>query len=357
MPKYKWMISKVGLFLALVSSGVSASDWQPTVETVTKEVIRPGYAHLASSFEALGKQADGFCTQPSEASYQQVQAAWKEAILAWMGVSWIHFGPISSGSARFDIQIWPIRKGITHKKVQSLLANTQLSTEDVDKSGVSVRGLTGSEYLLFSGSGGQLAQYQDESAKNRCIILGQAIANGHKSALALSKAWQTEEVISPFKQGVDMLDQAKEFESSASIVWNALLSEIEFIQLRKLEGPVNPHAKKAKPTQAESWRSEHSFNNIKHGLESLKQLYVLGFQKAIASQSAEMNTKVIQGFDQLIAEVAGFEQPMVLMLKDSSGRDRLKAYDRKVHEFYSFLRNDVTPLTGFVLGFNANDGD
>jgi predicted lipoprotein len=334
-----------------------ATDWQPTVERVTNEVIRSGYHELESALGEFQTQAEAFCQKPTEQTYQTTQQAWREAMLAWMGVSWIQFGPISSGTGRFDLQIWPIRKGITHEKIQTLLADADLSAETIRSAGVSVRGLTGAEYLLFSGSGGQLNHYQDETAKNRCLILTQAIQNARQTASGLRQAWDTEQVITPYQQGVDMLDASNKINSAASILWNALLSEIEFIQLRKLEGPINPYAKKAKPTQAESWRSQHSFNNLERGLVELKRVYTLGFQSVIQSQDSELNSRVVKRFDQLIGQVAQFKEPMVLMLKTEEGRNALKAFDKQVHDFYLFMRTEVSPKTGFVLGFNANDGD
>lgn len=343
--------------MVFIATPAFSADWQPSVASVTNDIIRPSYAKLTNSFDSLLSASEKLCSSPTQDNFQATQSAWRQTMQAWMGVSWIHFGPISAGSSRFDIQLWPIRKGVTHKRVQALLANAELTSEQVDESGVSVRGLTGSEYLLFSGSGGQLSDYQDASKKNRCMILQQSIKNGLLSAQALLKAWQTKDVIAPYKQGVDMLDDTKVYESSASIIWNALLSEVEFIQLRKLEGPINPHAKKAKPTLTESWRSLNSLANIQYGLETLKQIYSVGFGETVAAENSDLNNHVLSEFDQLISEVKGFKQPMFMLLKESAGRDRLIALDKRVHQFYMLLRNDVTPLTGFTLGFNANDGD
>ncbi|MFC3149542.1 imelysin family protein [Litoribrevibacter euphylliae] len=352
----KLLASSCVLFFSL-SGSAYAQDWRSSVESVTKGVIQPGYQSLEVAFGRLEAQSQAFCAEPKQATYETAQQAWREAILAWMDVSWIHFGPVSTTSARFDIQIWPIRKGITHKKVQALLALPEVTAQDVVHAGVSVRGLTGSEYLLFSGSGGTLAHYQDETATNRCRVLIEAVKASHKTIESLNAGWQTDKVITPYYQGVDMLDRTKESASAASIVWNALISELEFIQLRKLEGPLNPHAKKAKPTAAESWRSLHSFENITRGLTTLKRVYQAGYQAVVASQNKALDKQVILGFDQLIQRLSSFEQPLKEMLKNDAGREQLKAFDAEVRGFYELLRNQVTPLTGFVLGFNANDGD
>lgn len=352
----KLLVSACVLFSSM--SAISyAQDWKPSVESVTTEVIQPGYQGLSAAFGHLKEKGAAFCAEPKQTTYKAAQQAWRDAMLAWMDVSWIHFGPISTTGARFDIQIWPIRKGVTHKKIRSLLAQPKLTALDVKQAGVSVRGLTGTEYLLFSGSGGELAHYQDDSVHNRCKILAEAINTSYKTINELNASWQTEQAITPYYQGVDMLDRTQEFSSAASIIWNALVSEIEFIQLRKLEGPINPHAKKAKPTAAESWRSLHSFENIARGLTVLKQVYQAGYQSAVSDKDEALNKEVIAGFDQLIQAVSLFKQPMKIIVKNPEGREQLKSFEAEVRSFYDTLRNRVTPLTGFVLGFNANDGD
>jgi len=361
------------VFVSLITIGqLQAADWTESVSTVTNDVIRPGYQALEASFSKLESSAFGFCAkspaQMSEIDYLAVREAWKEAILAWMQVSWIQFGPVSSGTPRFDIQIWPIRKGITHKTVQRLLKDPELNAEKVYQAGVSIRGLTGSEYLLFSGSGGKLSQYQqdavfpDLSISNRCLILKGAVSNASKTAEQLASAWQSEDVITPFTRGVDMLDSdpkdpSKVYGSAASVLWNALLAEIEFIQLRKLEGPLNLHGKKAKPTQSESWRSLHSFDNIQAQLGLLRKVYQLGFEEVVKTKDTELNKRVLSGFEGLSDQLKRFEQPIKLLLKDPQGRADIAKFRDQIQAQYILMRSDVTPITGFVLGFNANDGD
>ena len=365
-------------FVSLLSIGqlsigqLQAADWTASVSKVTNEVIRPGYQALEDSFGHLESSVSTFCAQPpgkmSEVDYLAVREAWKEAMFAWMQVSWIQFGPVSSGTPRFDIQIWPIRKGITHKTVQRLLKDPELSDTKIYQAGVSIRGLTGSEYLLFSGSGGKLSQYKEDtifpgaSSSNRCQILKGAVSNAHQTVAQLNKDWQTGGVISPYTQGVDMLDSdpkdpAKIYNSAASILWNALLAEIEFIQLRKLEGPLNIHGKKAKPTLAEAWRSLHSFENIQSQLVLLKGIYQTGFEALVNSKDSKLNERVLKSFDQLSKQLESFDQPMKEMLKDQEGREKIAGFRDQIQTHYTLLRSDVTPITGFILGFNANDGD
>ncbi|GAA3932229.1 imelysin family protein [Litoribacillus peritrichatus] len=344
---------------AISTHAMASGDfWQPAVDTVSASVIKPGYSGLASNLSLLGKEVDAFCADPSEQTMAKARFAWKQSILSWMEVSWVHFGPVSNGSTRFDIQIWPIRKGITHKTVNTLVAmGDELKAEDIDQKGVSIRGITGSEYLLFSGSGGQLKHYQAADAKQRCMVLKRSVENSLVSVNKLNKDWQSPSVLAPFKMGVDMLDATKEYESAASIVWNALLSELEFIQLRKLEGPLNEHGKKAKPTFAESWRSLHSFENIAHQLATLKQVYTFGFEPMIKASDAALNQQVVSSFDQLQMTLSGFKQPLKKLVATEDGRQQLIAFRDEIRKLYTLLRNQVTPLTGFVLGFNANDGD
>ncbi len=351
------------LFVFTLCSSFSMSifadeAWKKPVQRVTEDVIQSGYKSLAENFKVLEKKTDLFCTGPTEINLEETRGAWRKLILSWMEVSWVHFGAVSNGSTRFDIQIWPIRKGITHKTVNKLIAQgDQLLDSDIDQAGVSIRGITGSEYLLFSASGGKLKHYSEGSGKARCQVLKRSIANGYSSAEKLSALWSNSSIIAPYYKGVDLLDATKEYESAASIVWNALLSELEFIQLRKLEGPINEHGKKAKPTYAESWRSLHSFQNITHQLDVLKRVYSFGFSAHIRSMNKDLDKEIVNNFDLLHQQVVAFQQPMKLSLSDQHLREKLLIFRDSIHSQYSLLRNKATPLTGFVLGFNANDGD
>lgn len=348
---------------ALVDSSAS-QDWQTTVRTVKTHFIASGYQELAHSLAQLSEGVMAFCESPNDQGYQQAQLLWRRSMLNWMAVSWVHFGPISVATERFDIQIWPIRKGITHKTIKRLLARgDQLTVKEVQDAGVSVRGLTGSEYLLFSNSGGLLSHYQASDqqasqsmmAKARCMILQQAVEQSLNTAVSLSERWAVESDLAPFKAGVDVLDVNDPIASSASVIWNALLAEIEFIALRKLEGPINPYGTKAKPTGVEVWRAQYSIQNIKRQIGVLKRLYNDGFASQIADSM--LNKQVMMGFNQILASLEAFDTSLFEALKTEQGRDQAKALNALVNELYRLLREEVTPKTGFTLGFNGNDGD
>lgn len=369
----KKLLVVLSLSTPLLPMQLEASEWNGSVENITRDIIQPGYQTLNSAFGDLATKVETFCAQPNDQTYQRARAAWRNAMLSWMNVSWIQFGPISSGTGRFDIQIWPVRKGITHKTVQSLLKRSDLDSISIEQAGVSIRGLTGSEYLLFSGSGGLLEHYQsgsrvselkpfeskvsEFSVTNRCLILSEAVSNARKTSERLADSWIVDNAIQPYHQGMDLLDQADPEGSAASILWNALLAEVEFIQLRKLEGPLNLHGKKARATYAESWRSLHSFLNIGHQLKVLKGIYISGFSAKIRQTDEGLNQQVLEQFDRAHSELQSYPEPMKLMLKTEDGREKVMVLHTLMSDLYTLLREEVTPLTGFVLGFNANDGD
>lgn len=355
------MVVYTGVSLA---EGSAQQDWQTTINTSKQDFIAPGYKSLASSLAELLKGVEQFCVSPNESEYRQAQQLWKRSMLDWMSVSWVHFGPISTATERFDIQIWPIRKGITHKTMKRLLARgDELTVKEIQDAGVSVRGLTGSEYLLFSSSGGLLSYYQNiddatEQKKQihaRCMILKEAVNQSYKTALSLSERWAVGSDVAPFKAGVDVIDAEAPVTSAASVVWNALLAEIEFIALRKLEGPINPYGNKAKPTTVEAWRARYSLENIKSQIDLLQQLYIKAFAEQVAD--SQLNAKVEEGFNEVKVQLNAFDVSLFEALKTAQGRKQAKALEASINALYHILREDVTPKTGFVLGFNGNDGD
>jgi uncharacterized protein len=120
------------------------------------EVIRPGYAALATTTGALKDKMGALCKQPSADALDRAKSAFADAVDAWSKVEILRFGPVTRDQ-RYE-RLYP--KGIGLQEVQDVLAKHENSVtlpDELAAKSAALQGLPALEYLLYGEGGPKLS--------------------------------------------------------------------------------------------------------------------------------------------------------------------------------------------------------
>lgn len=342
-----------------LSTGKTAVDWQSyNLETLNDDIL-PAYQRFASSAETLEAAGRALCQSPTEERLQSAQAAFRNTLNDWQGVSHLQFGPVTYLMRNYSIEYWPDRKGIGRKQLRDTLAlpaDTPLDQQFFHEASISIKGLPALEQLLFAEDA--LSDLKGEGLHCR---LTQAIAeNLSGMAGGIYGDWQREGMALAESPATDDEGEADEgaIPPFSVDLMKSMVEPIELIRDTKLiavmgKGPDNTY-----PHRAESWRSEQSLSNIRKNLEAAYALFE-GERSGVDQllrQSGNMDLAVAieQQFELLDAQLDPLGDSLTAALTDHYSEltrlvQSLKTLDN--------LLTQATQTLGVQLGFNSRDGD
>ena len=100
-------------FLSPVSRAARAEvDHAAIARAALQDVIRPGFAGLAESADALGGEIEALCREPSAESIEDAKNAFASAVAEWSKVEILRFGPILQDHRYERLFYWPDPKGL-----------------------------------------------------------------------------------------------------------------------------------------------------------------------------------------------------------------------------------------------------
>ena len=97
------------------------ADHAAIAKASLEQYIRPGYAHLAESTEALNQSVTALCRTPSEAALKDAKEAFAATVQAWSMVEPIRFGPVAEQHRYERIFYWPDPKGLGARQMREAL--------------------------------------------------------------------------------------------------------------------------------------------------------------------------------------------------------------------------------------------
>jgi hypothetical protein len=137
------------------STAYSKVDHAAIARASLTEVIRPGYAALATTTGALKDKMGALCKQPSADALDQAKSAFTGAVDALSKVEILRFGPITQDQRYERLFHWPDPKGIDLQEVQDVLAKHENSVtlpDELAAKSAALQGLPALEYLLYGES-------------------------------------------------------------------------------------------------------------------------------------------------------------------------------------------------------------
>lgn len=349
------MIRLSGLVPALVLPALFAApalgapgDYQPDHADIAKRavegVILPGYQRFHDAAAALESEAQN-CDE------ERTAAAYHSAFDAWMGVSYLNFGPAEAEGRMLAIAYWPDDEGRTPRALGELIATEDPVVDDAAAfAGVTVaaRGLFALDYLLFdetmSGEG---------TPAYRCRLT---------VAIARDLSRISGEILAEWKGGYGALMETAGAEGnlayltpeeSTQALYNAAIGALDATLNLRMER-TGWNSRTPQPLRAEAWRSGRSLRNIGLSLAAMKELYETAFSPYV-DELTDMLTR--ENLDQAIRAARSVQPPLTETILDPEQRPAVMAmvgaaYALQMRSFH-FLR---LPLQ-IGRGFSTLDGN
>lgn len=319
--------------------------------------VLPRFSSLA---KASGKLADDL-KRACEGDAKAAAAAKKDfagAALAWAGVEFLRFGPMSEVGRpeRFDFS--PDPRGVARRQVAALIAKrdaTALDPATLAKKSAAVQGLSAIELLLFGDA--HPITGTDEEARYRCQLARTMAQSTQTLAEQILTEWQGDggwrrRMIEPRADDA----RYKSAEEPAADFVRALITGLQMIQDREVTPMLA--ATPDKPARLPFARAGLSKGYLASGVASTAALYeALGLGRGMPAEKAWMPRWVSAAFERLARDGPPAVEGMG-RAKDNSDRAReLRMIRFHIDGIRKLVGREIAPQAGLTIGFNELDGD
>ena len=363
------VVRKFGGWLGLCSlvmvSGLAACKEnlppdQRWLATASEQIVAE-HETMARLTEKAYKQAQSFCQQPTEKGLAKMQARWRDGMDSWQRLQWVRFGPISKNNEDWKLQFWPDKKNILQRKVQVILEGTDpITLDSLAHASVVVQGFSAQELLLFDTNFAQVERFPGR----QCDLLLATTGLTANVAKGLTDGWKDKAWLQTWLNPKTAPAGETAAQTRDGELLDALLAQVEKIKADKFGEPMGQKTRDKKPNGyfAESWRSQHSLNNIHNNLHALQQLstpksgYGL-YQYLRDRQQPEVADELVIKLDNINLALQQISVPLQEAVKDPAMQEPLQQVFASLSEMASFIKKKLAPALGLSLGFNSNDGD
>lgn len=138
--------------IALCGSPAAAKDAQShsaIVQATLDQHVLPHFRALRAAAAHLPEKVSHVCQTGDDGAREVLTTAFRNTVLAWAGVAYIRFGPLSVDSRRERMSFWPEPRGIVNRKLRQFLASNDTAAADaISKQSAAVQGLPALEMLI-----------------------------------------------------------------------------------------------------------------------------------------------------------------------------------------------------------------
>lgn len=329
------------------------------VEGAIENAIRPGFAQLQDSAEALTDAAKLLCESPSTDTLAAARERFAALVTAWSRVELVTIGPLADDHRAERFLFWPDRKGIALKQVQSLLSTEDpTATAPLTLAGksVAVQGLGALEYALYGTGADSLAT---SAGAYRCAYVSAASQGLSTIAADLEVGWQDEAGISQSLTypGPDRTDYRSSTEVLEELV-GLLAHGTELVRDQRLLSFMGRDGAAPKPKSALFWRSGLTVSALRADFAGLRALYEGAELGAyVPEEAADVTQKVRAAFDAVDAAAAAVSLPVEHALADPAQKPALESLVAESKVLQDLLSEDLPSALGLSVGFSSLDGD
>ena len=119
------------------------------VQTTLEQHILPHFAALRTAAAQLPEDVASTCRTGDDGAREKLTTGFRNTVLAWAGVSFVRFGPMSVDSRRERLSFWPDPRGIVNRQLRQVLASSDMAVADsITKQSAAVQGLPALEVLI-----------------------------------------------------------------------------------------------------------------------------------------------------------------------------------------------------------------
>ncbi|MAZ88596.1 MAG: hypothetical protein CL693_13230 [Cellvibrionaceae bacterium] len=341
----------IGLVACLSACAPSTPEQRLLID-VNEKLITPLYTDLAVSSRDLASATATVCGD--NRSLDTLQTPWRDVMTAWQKAQTIQFGPIREHNLAWEFQFWPDKKNLIAKKLRPLLSQAEQQTQQtLSQASVVTHGLPAMEYLLFDDSAKQRA---DDKA--RCALLTLMANNLATTSQQLQQQWQAYQPLL-LSASPDNTEFPTE-KHAVAVVIDSFLSQTEQMSGRKLTMALglNTKSQRVNPYFLESWRSQHSKENLLANLAAIKSLMTeAGLSRYLAEQGQQALADNIQSaLSDTQAQLTAMTQPLFEQMNQQN-TETTAAVQQGLEALTRHFKVDIPNALGIQLGFNNNDGD
>lgn len=356
----KSMPAFVALVLALpvtAHTQTQSSSLYSVAQRVLSNYIEPATNRFLGATETLRTELHQACSGGASSTTPRMTKAFNDVVLAWSGLSFLRFGPLVQDNRYERIFFWPDPRGLVYKQTASLLKeNTPRTAQDVSSHSVAVQGLPALEYLLFAQGG--LVQQQAIEGSARCDLAGAIAANLQNQAQLLKRQWSSHGDFG--KLFVEPGQTNPVYRTSIEVnneLIKAVSTGLQFVMQVQLAPALRSEQQAVDVRRLPFWRSGVSPSYVSGQFQGMKQLILAAnYQQTTSEHSwivdalaSELERAAQVSKRLAIADQQRMQQgPLYQGLHLAS----LVATNAK-----SLLEQDLAPVLGVSIGFNALDGD
>ena len=347
MRRAGWLLM-VTVVLAACSSGPSR---QAVIGDLAQSVAVPGFQAVASRVDALDMAVVLLCADPSAATLQDAQTAWRETRAAWMRTTPFWFGPVTGRSR--TLLDWGM---VDPERLEQVISERDSTTAEDAREFLpaTVRGLGAVELLLFHGPPEEVVAALRE--RQRCEYLMAITRVAADEARAISEEWSGSYAQRVAGDGADALseDDAVNFAAGTQVHLLKRLADME----------VGPALGTTSPTPLidaiPGAGAGHDTEDYRQQVGGIRDLYLGpsgddGLTAVVRARSADADDRVRVALDEAVSAIDAVEGSM---------KDAATAYAPEILLVYQKLKHlqliwntEVVSLLGVTVGFTDADGD
>jgi predicted lipoprotein len=337
------------------------ADHAAIAKASLEQYIRPGYAHLAESTEALNQSVTALCRTPSEAALKDAKEAFAATVQAWSLVEPIRFGPVAEQHRYERIFYWPDPKGLGARQVREALDKedaTVTEAASLSAKSVALQGLPALEYLHYGDDAGTLAKGGGK-ATFRCRFAETIAGNVAGMAEDIASGWQDGAPYAKAYLEPGPADAAYQTQKEVTLeLFKTFATGIEIVRDQKVANALGPKSEQARPQLAPFWRSDLSFSNMADNLQSVRDLFAKGgFAQVVHDDSPGVEDSIVFDLNHAIEVLRGLDKPITQAVHNEDLRAKLEALRVSLKSAATTAGDIISRSADLTFGFNAMDGD
>ncbi|WP_149738931.1 imelysin family protein [Rhizobium sp. RU20A] len=355
-----------------VSPGLNEAALPGVMEKAVTGFIRPGYAALTASTQALGTATQTLCASPSKDNLNAARKAFNDVVAKWSRVEILRVGPALEENRFERFLFFPDRKGLALKQLQAILSTkdkTALTAEGLKGKSVAIQGLGPLEYLLY-GTGNETLATGDDF---RCRYAMAIAANLGSIASEFEAAWKAPGGIGDawMKPGANN-PVFRTPQEAAGALLGVLVHGAETVQDQRIRvffgggaTPISaePNATgkdpiRDKPKSAPYWRSANTFPSIADNLQGLSDLFAISDMATLLPEGdASIAGSIAFVFRSATTAARAINAPVDAALADPDLRGKITFLELNTNDLVDRLNHDFGGAIGLGAGFSFADGD
>jgi len=350
--------------LGMLSAAVAAhaeADHAAIATAALEQYIRPGYAALADSAEALKQSVDTLCHDPSAEGLKLARDAFAVTVAAWSKIEPIRFGPVAHERRYERIFFWPDPKGIGARQVREALSKLDQSVtneEDLAAKSVALQGLPPLQYLLY-GDGADALATANGQAPFRCQFAASVAGSLAQLTREIANDWQDGGAASKSYLAPGPANQTYHTPKEVTLdLFKTFTGGIETVRDQKLAKMLGAGAERARPRLAPFYESGLTFADVIGNLEGTRDLFTKsGLAQVVHEESPGVEDSILFDLDHAIEVMSAISAPVDEVVHNEDLRAKLEALRVSLKSAVTTAGDMIARGAGLAFGFNAMDGD